>query len=109
MLLGISIEEAIEKIGHPNGTTTKEVTRAIGIDCRLRVGKLTDLCLMKLTRNDSRSWHWALKEEDTVCDPAFPYRVTFDVWKAFYDQRGDRVTSRIDLTPWFKKIDKRSR
>jgi hypothetical protein len=109
MLSGKTIDEAIASIGHRRGTYGSELIRALGFKGRLRrvtlKNGLSDLCIMSIRYTGKRGGHWAIKEFDTVLDPAYPYRVDFDVWKKIADDAGVKVKSIFDLTPFYRIVD----
>ena len=106
-LLGISLEEAVTRVGHRRGTKTKEIVKALGVTGRLvqtRHRQPTELCLLKVSFPETRNWHWVVKDGDTVMDPAFLYRLDYPVWCAFQSDGGARVTSFLDLTPFYRQV-----
>ncbi len=76
MVLGVSVEEIVKRLGNERETTLKEMKetfRANGVkisDARIQVQKkseLPPLCLLSL--ETPRCWHWSLYCEGIFYDP----------------------------------------
>ena len=110
-LLGISLKEAVRRVGHPRATSTKDLVSALGVTGNLKkVRKITEpeqlpaLCIVRCRGKGMN--HWVVKDGSVVMDPALPYRVDFDVWFAVLkDIPTGRITSFLDLTPFYRLME----
>lgn len=98
-LLGVSLEDAIEKVGHSHGTKTKEIASALELTKNRRVRGVAKIpSLISIRRGKERNWHWVLYEGDVVMDPSLPWKVDFLPWFKLLLETGGRITSYLDLT-----------
>jgi hypothetical protein len=94
MAAGVSLDRAIESVGHARGTSTRDIVRglrALGVPCyhRLRRVSLNRPVFPKravLAIRDGRGrneWHWILHWDGQIYDPAgaWPERYERDRWK----------------------------
>lgn len=78
MVLDLSLEEAIQLIGHDKGTTTRELVAALrkmGLrpSGKLIRGEPSNLSIVKIVgRQQTVGWHWAVYNYGTWHDPAWP-------------------------------------
>lgn len=109
MILGKSLDEAVDIIGHRRGTWGSNLIKALGLNGRLQrvtqKNPLSDLCIMSIRYTGKRGGHWAIKEFDTVLDPAFPYRVDFRLWENFSKEANMKIKSFFDLTPFYMVVE----
>ncbi len=78
MIAGVDINEAIKAVGHAKATKTKELVsgiRKLGFDCqdRLKIisgGAIPDRSIVKIALPNTSNWHWVVKNNDKIYDPA---------------------------------------
>jgi hypothetical protein len=103
MVGGITLEKAIEIIGHDRGTCTKEVARAlrkVGARVprnrlvRFSCGPLPRRCVMKVWFEDTKErWsHWILHWDGFDYDPS-------NSGRACWINRNPRLTSYLEISP----------
>lgn len=67
-ILGITLEKAIELVGHNHPTKTKEITKHLEVGSIKRgLPEGDGLCMLRY--NKSRNWHWIVKFGDKIYDP----------------------------------------
>jgi hypothetical protein len=90
MLADVSLDEAIEAVGHEHGTRTSELRQALaslGVRTASRCRRISRACpaypptaLLVARKNDFRRSHWMVMKDGVVYDPegAWP---RYDGWK----------------------------
>lgn len=78
MVLGLSLDAAIERIGHRRGVRNREVIAALGAraaSARAQLWRNADTlpaeCLIR-AKGPKRHWHLVLRADGKVFDPAWP-------------------------------------
>lgn len=103
-VLGISLDEACERVGHRRGTKAKEIALVLGLGAARRVrGPVKVPNILSVRWGIKRDWHWVLFKGDVVMDPRLPYKVDYDVWYRDIVNSGGRITSYLDLSKRWKQ------
>jgi hypothetical protein len=103
MALGLTLDQAVELIGHKRGVRNHEVIRALGSRALTRKSvspnRLTDPCLIRIKGPTAR-WHLVLYQDQKVYDPAYSVPApTLAEWEQFLKQTGWRIVSVFPLRP----------
>lgn len=110
MILGITLSEAVHKIGHEKGTWAKELISVLKKsfkEARLRrirnikKNKLPDKAIIKVAWRKNLCTtkvqaHWVLKYKNKIHDPAFPTELGWRKWRNEIKYRG-KIISYIEL------------
>lgn len=103
MVLGLKLDEAIDKMGHKRTTRTRELVAALGKrakDRRLipvRQRAIPEFAVMKVTwKGRPQRGHFAIHQHGYVHDPLLPGKMTRHDWDLWVGDRG-RVTSALEL------------
>lgn len=101
MVLGVSLDEAIEIIGHRKGVRNYEIIRALGTKAAtkrsVRPGVITPPCIIRI-KGPKRRHHVALYAQGKVFDPAYALEAPdFDLWHDFIKEIGWRIVSVFPL------------
>ncbi len=103
MALGISLKEAIEKIGHTKGVHNHEVIRALGhraaTEKSVAPTHLADPCIIRV-KGPKHRHHLVLYQDSRVYDPSYSSPApSFAEWEAFTKAIGWRIVSVFPLKP----------
>ena len=104
-ILGISLEKAIELVGHANGTTSREMAKALGIEGGRKRGDPKIPSLLSVREGTIRNWHWVILDGENTIDPALPYIVEYATWLEAIGRLGQRVSSYLDLSLYYKEAE----
>lgn len=109
MVLGLSLDEACDRMGHRHGTRTRELVKALGpaaLDTSLtRISRrhpMPHTCVLKVRWNGSHRSHFVLKVDSDIHDPVLTGPVTLEGWSQVLKESG-RVTSFLPVrrvTEW---------
>lgn len=104
MVLGISLQDACDHMGHKRKTYTRELVNALGPAAgskRLIVAKkleqIPETAILRIKWNDHVTGHFSLRVGPCVYDPLFQSRVTVDTWLALVRTDGARLTSFLPI------------
>lgn len=105
MCLGITLDEAIERIGHNRSTRTREIVTALGAvaaERRLvaRRAEPEDALLKVTWAGRPRRSHWVIRRGCTIHDPALRGAVLRATYDRMITRVGGRVTSSLKLNLW---------
>lgn len=110
MILGITLSEAVHKIGHKKGTWAKELINVLKKKFKKNIrskriknakkNKLPDTAIIKVIWRPNMllkaKGHWVLKYKNKIHDPAFSTELGWRKWKNEIKYRG-RIVSYIEL------------
>jgi hypothetical protein len=99
MVLGITLEEAIKRVGHRRGTRNHELVRALGVTGKFLPSRdVTDPSIIRIKGPKSRH-HVALLAGGKVYDPDYAKPApSFDEWVRFVEGGlGWRIVSHLKL------------
>jgi len=92
MASGVSLDRACEAVGHRNGTTTKEIVKALrelGVPCGEKLKRISrkrpalpKRGIVAICQPGKRyKWHWILVWDGEMIDPAGLWPKYYDKWK----------------------------
>lgn len=103
MILGLTLDEGVERMGHGRSTRTRELVKALGDkvkDSRLIPVRQRDeptFAILKVTWNGKpRRSHFVVRRGDRIHDPSYRYGMSRHNWDLFIKDHG-RVTSALEL------------
>lgn len=92
--LGITLDEAIEKIGHRKGTKTKEITKHFSATQKVyrevKDGHPLSLAVARERGVKKGNWHWVLSMSTIIYDPNYGCWLKKEAWEI---QTEMRITS----------------
>lgn len=104
MALGLTLDQAIELIGHRKGVRNHEVIRALGpralTSKSVPPKRLAAPCLIRIKGPTARWHHLVFYHDQKVYDPAYSVPApTFAEWLQFLQLTGWRIVSVFPLSP----------
>lgn len=103
-ILNISLDEAINLIGHKHGTRTKELIKHFKTDGnRLKRMFLADYSLCKVHYNTTKETHWVIYKDGNIYDPLVGDWLRHAQWMGKFAEHRPRITSSIEIIEQLKK------
>ena len=106
MVRGITLEKAVEMMGHRRGTRTRELVAALGSQALYRrltvIGRrplldVPDPCVLKVRWSEKSRSHFVLRVGYVIHDPEFPHGFDLLQWTGWVSQMRGRITSYLPV------------
>jgi hypothetical protein len=90
--LGITLEEAIKKIGHVKGTKSKDLLKHFsGYEKVFKEAESLSLCVARPAGSKKGNWHWVLSMNGIIYDPNYGCWLKKEAWA---------IQTEMKITSW---------